>query len=286
MTKLKGKKPQETKPGHFKANIFAESGTGKTWLSLMFPQPYFIDSEGGARLAHYQERLKASGGAYFGPEDGASDPATVLAEIRALSTETHPYKTLVIDSLSKIYNTIITKEAERLGDKDAFGASKKPAVAFVRQLINALDKLEMNVFIICHEKPKWSEGAQTGYEENMWEGLRYELDITLRLLRQGPKRMAKVCKSRLTGFPDGDVFEATYEEIVKRYGKDFIEAPSVPVEMASPEDVAEVERILAVLKIDEKEIGKWHSKAKADSFSEYRKDDINKLIEHLKGKIK
>src|ERR1700760_1975396 len=188
MSKLKGKPPEEVKPGHLKAILFGESGIGKTWLSLMFPTPYYLDAEGGASLKHYQERLKKSGGAYVGPSDGASDPKTILEEIRSLSTERHDYKTLVIDSGSKIYNTLIGREAERLGDKDAFGASKKPAVAFIRSLINALDKLDMNVFIICHEKPKWANGEQAGFEEDMWDKLRYELDLTLRIVRQGNSR--------------------------------------------------------------------------------------------------
>lgn len=285
MTKLKGKEPTQAKTGHLKAIIFAESGVGKTWLSLMFPKPYIIDTEGGAKLRHYQERLKEAGGSYFGPEDGSNDPQTLLAEMKALATEDHPYKTLVIDSLTKPYNTIISKEAERLGDKDAFAASKKPAVAFIRSVINAMDRIEMNIFLICHEKAKWSGGEQSGFEENVWDGLRYEIDLTLRLVRQGPKRKAIVSKTRLTGFPDGDVFDASYEEIVARYGKDFIEADAVPVQLATPEQIAEITGLLDVVKVDEKEITKWHAKAKSDTFAEYRSEDLAKLIVHIKSRI-
>jgi hypothetical protein len=286
-TKLKGKEPTTTiKPGHLKAIIFAESGVGKTWLSLMFPANYFCDIEGGARLSHYQKRLKESGGVYFGPEDGSNDPTTLLTEIRTLGSEKHNFKTLTLDSVTKVYNTIIGKEAERLGDKDAFGASKKPAIAFIRSLINALDKVEMNCFLICHEKAKWSNGEQIGFEENMWDGLRYELDLAIRLVNRGGKRMAIVIKSRLEAFPISDTFEATYEEIVSRYGRDFIEAPAVPVALATAEQIAEINRLLEIVKVDEKEVAKWHSKAKADSFSEYKSEDLQKLINHLKEKVK
>lgn len=284
-TKLKAKPPEQVKPGHLKAVIFAASGVGKTWLSLMFPKPYFIDTEGGAALAHYQNRLKEAGGAYFGPEDGAGDFATIIQEVRALSTEKHDYKTLVIDSGTKPYNTLIGREAERLGDKDAFGASKKPAIAAVRSLIHAIDRLDMNVIINCHEKAKWSNGEQVGFDEDIWDKLRYETDLTLRLVVQAGKRYAIVAKSRLTGFPDSARFEATMEEFESRYGKDYIQAPAVPVALATPEQVEQVAQLLSVLKIDPEDVAKWNVKAKAESFSEYRKDDIEKLIASLNKKF-
>ena len=100
MTKLKAKAPEEVKPGHIKGMLFGASGAGKTWFALSFPAPYFIDTEGGADLNHYMQRLKVAGGSYMGPSDGACDFDTILAQIQALATEKHPYKTLVIDSIT------------------------------------------------------------------------------------------------------------------------------------------------------------------------------------------
>lgn len=265
--------------------IYGESGVGKSYLSLMLPVPYFCDSEGGSKLAHYQKRLEESGGRYFGPEDGSGDLYAIIQEIKTLTTEKHPYKTLVIDSLSKPYNTLISKEAERLGDKDSFGSSKKPAIAAIRTLINAIDRLPMNVVLICHEKILWSNGEQAGYIEDVYEKLRYELDLCLRLVKQGAKRYAIVAKSRLTAFPEGDRFEANYAEIVERYGKDFLEAPAIPVPSATPEQVAEINRLLEIVKVGEKERDAWNTRAKAESFEEYKAEDLEKLIVYLKGKV-
>lgn len=265
--------------------IFAASGVGKTWLSLMLPSPYFVDSEDGAKLPHYQARLKEAGGLYFGVPDGAGDLATITAEVRTLTTEKHDFRTFVLDSGSKPYNTLIGKEAERLGEKDAFGASKKPAVAAIRSLINALDKLPMNVVITCHEKPQWSEGEQTGFVEDIYEKVRYELDLVLRMVKQGPKRYCIVVKSRLTGFPEGDRFEANYQEIVDRYGKDLIEAPATPVALATPDQVIEITHLLETFKVTEKEREAWNTRAKAETFEEYKQEDLAKLIAHIKSKI-
>jgi adenosyl cobinamide kinase/adenosyl cobinamide phosphate guanylyltransferase len=114
-----------------------------------------MDTEGGADLKHYQARLKEAGGAYMGPSDGTLDFQTVLSEIQTLATEKHPYKTLIIDSITKLYQTSISSEAEKLGDKDAFGASKKPAIAYMRRLVAWIDKLDMNVVLIAHEASEW-----------------------------------------------------------------------------------------------------------------------------------
>ena len=76
-SKLKAKDPKDVVPGKIKMMIFGKSGIGKTWISLDFPKPYYIDAEGGARLAHYQAKLAAVGGSYFGVEDAALNDLTV-----------------------------------------------------------------------------------------------------------------------------------------------------------------------------------------------------------------
>lgn len=289
MSKLKAKKPEEVSPGHIKAIIFGEAGVGKTWFSLTFPKPYYIDSEGGARLAHYQKRLTEVGGAYLAPENGASDFDIIIEEIRNLTSEKHPYKTVIIDSLSMPYGAAIAAEGERIlakGNKIAFSNDKRPAVMLSRRLSNALEKIDMNVWIICHEKPKWKNGEQTGYEFDAWEKMGYYMNLILRVSKRAGKRFASVVKSRLTGFPEDDTFELTYEEVAARYGKDFIEAPVKPVALATCEQITEIKRLLEIVQVAEKEKESWNTKAKADNFEEYRADDLAKLIEYLKGKVK
>lgn len=86
----------------------------------------------------------------MGPEEGALDFETVIGQLQALASEDHPFKTVVIDSITKLFNTAVANEAERLGAKDAFGASKKPAVAFMRRLVAWIQRLDMNVVLISH----------------------------------------------------------------------------------------------------------------------------------------
>ena len=195
MSKLKAKDPTESTPARPKIAIFGSYGVSKTWGALSFPNCYFIDVEGGSKEKEYIARLKASGGVYMGPEDGSSSMDTLIEEAKSLATEKHSYKTLVIDSITKAYNNEITAEAERLakaGEKDEFGRHKKPAIQKMKRLMMWLDRLDMNVILIAHEKAKWSNGEQAGFEADMYEKINYDLHLVLRITKQGNRRVARV----------------------------------------------------------------------------------------------
>lgn len=287
MSKLKGKDPKTAEPAHGKAVISGPPGVGKTWTSLDFPRVFYIDTEGGANLDHYTEKLKKSGGVYFGPEDGSLDAGEVIGQIQALATEDHPYKTVVIDSLSKIYNKIIADEQEKLGDKDAFGASKKPAVAFTRRLINWIDRLDMNCLFIAHTKDQWGPGnvGKIGETFDAWEKLAYELNLWLAIEKRGTSRVAVVRKSRLLGFPEGEAVPWSYEEFATRYGRKALEAEPKKITLVSPEQVQAILKLLDVVKISDEEISKWLTKAKVDSWEEMDTAMGEKVINFLKAKV-
>jgi hypothetical protein len=291
MTKLKAKPPGETTPGKTKQLIFGPSGAGKTWYALSYQKPYYIDTEGGADLAHYQKRLADAGGVYMGPSEGTLDFDTVIGQMQALATEKHGFKTLIIDSVTKLYQTRIANEAERLGDKDAFGASKKPAVANMRRMISWAMKLDMNVLFVAHETNEWGLNPKSGQREeigklpDIFDKLIYELDLTLHVQKRGPQRVAIVRKSRLTGFPEGDTFPLEYAEFATRYGKDFIEAESKPIVLATPEQVAEITRLLDVVKLADGEFEKLLTKADAESIAELNSEQAAKTLTWLNKKI-
>jgi hypothetical protein len=253
--------------------------------------PYYLDTEGGADLAHYQERLKRSGGAYLGPKDGTLDFGFVIEQMQALATEKHQYKTLIIDSVTKLYQTAIASEQERLGDKDAFGASKKPAVAGMRRLVNWAMKLDMNIWFVAHDAAEWGVDPKSGQRTeigrvaDVWDKLIYELHLTLQAVKQGPLRFAIVKKSRLTGFPDLERFPLEYGEFASRYGKDYIESDSKQIVMATIDQVAEITRLLSVVKVTESEIEKLWTKAGAESWQELSQDQASSTIAWLKKKI-
>lgn len=290
MSKLKAKDPETAAPSKPKMLIFGKPGVGKTWQALDFPSCYYIDTEGGANLAHYTEKLKKSGGVYMGTEDGSLDFPTVIEQFQSLATEKHQYKTVILDSVTKLFNVAVATEAERLGEKNAFGADKKPAIAFMRRLVAWVNRMDMNVLFIAHSKSEWANDAQgqrveIGQTFDCWDKLEYELHLALEILKTGPARKARVRKSRLLGFPDAEVFEWSYPKFAERYGKDIIEKESHAITLATSEQVAEIEHLLQTVKIDPAKVEKWKTDAGAETFAEFSTDQAAGVIKLLKSKL-
>lgn len=284
-SKLKGVAPTAAQPSKPKILIFGKPGVGKTWTSLDFPSCYYIDTEGGANLKHYTDKLAKSGGLYFGPDQDSQDFATVIEQVQALATEDHPYKTVIIDSISKIFNSEISNEAERLGDKDAFGASKKPAVSLTRRLINWIDRIDMNVILIAHEKPLWGKGEQIGVTFDAYDKLEYELHLCLNIIKTGDSRRAIVKKSRLLEFKDADSFDWSYENFANKYGKEIIEAKGKVTVLSTPEQITELKALMEVVKLPDDQCEKWFKAAGVASFEEMDEDKMLKIIGYVKSKL-
>lgn len=292
-SKLKAVDPKSAEPSKPKILIYGKPGVGKTWTSLDFPSVYYIDSEGGADLPHYTDKLKKSGGAYFGVEHGALSFDSIIEQVQALATEQHTYKTLVIDSITKIFNTAITDEGERLqreGKKNEFGIDKKPAVYQIKRLINWLQRLDMSVILIAHQKPLWGtdkngDRSEIGTTFDCWDKLEYELHLCLQIDKQGNNRVARVKKTRLIGFPDASTFPWSYSDFATLYGKDVIEKKAEALIIATPEQVAEIKQLLELVKLPDDEVGKWFTKAAVTSFEEMDSSKITACITMLKGKL-
>lgn len=287
-SKLKAVDPKEAEPSKPKILIFGKPGVGKTFTALDFPNCFFIDTEGGATRDHYTDKLKKSGGVYLGPEQGSLDFDVVLEQIQALATEKHTYKTLIVDSFTKLYNEFAATMAEKHGDD--FGRDKKEANKPTRRLIRWLSRLDMNVILIAHEKALWGvdgKGNRTeiGVTFDAYEKLSYELDLTLNIVKAGPNRLARIQKSRLLGFPDGDSFPWSYDEFAKRYGKDVMEKAAVQITLASVAQVAEIKGLLEVVKLPEGETDKWLKKAGVEDWPEMDADKMEKCIAALKAML-
>jgi hypothetical protein len=289
-TKLLAVSPESVEPKHPKILIYGPAGVGKTWTALEFPNVFYVDTEGGADLDHYRAKLKASGGGYFGPDQGSLDFETVIGQVEALATEKHHYKTIVFDSVTKLFSAAVSAESERLGKGDVFGASKKAPVRQMARLVNWVNRADLNGIYICHEQALW--GLKDGQREEIgktfdaWSKLEYELHLVLRIGKIGTgenaKRVAYIGKSRLPAFPEGASFPWSYAEFAARYGKDVIEKEAVPVVLATAAQVAEIAALLERVKVPEDWQSKCFKKADIDSWDEMDAAVIAKCIDFLK----
>lgn len=288
MSKLKAVSPKQTEPKKPAILVYGEAGVGKTFTALDFPKVYYVDSERGATNKEYTSKLEKAGGVYFGIEQGSQNFDEVLGQIRALRSEKHEYKTLVIDSFTKLFNTEIGNEQERLkkaGKKDEFGISKKPAIAKARELVGLLSTLDMNVILICHETPNWSEGEQKGVKPDAWDKLLYELDLAFHIRKLGGSRKAFIIKSRIASFPEATSFDWSYNEFASRWGKEVIEREQKPVILATAEQLARVAQLNDTLKTTPEEIDKHLSYGEAAKYEDMATDKIAFVIGRLEAKL-
>ncbi len=292
MAKLRGIKPTEVKK-RLKLLLYGKPGAGKTTAAISFPKPYFVDCERGATNDQYVKLLKERGGAYF----FTNDANELINEIYSLMTEKHDYQTLVIDPLTIIYNqlidtavrTIARQEGKEEYHKDvtAFGRDKLVPNRTIKHLCNLLDRLDMSVVVTSHAKAEWANGGATGRDvADCFNKLEYIFDLAVEVQKRGADRVGVVRKTRIEGFPEGEVFPFCYDEIANRYGRDTLERNAVPIALASQEQVEEIELLLAERKDGAELSDKWLGKQDAENWHEVGAAEIEKAIHFLKNPTK
>jgi hypothetical protein len=285
---LKGIKPEIVVAGKPKIMLSGKPGTGKSFFALNAPAPYLLDTEGGATREQYVKKLIANKGAYMGIEHGSQDFAEVIAQVRELATTKHEYKTLIIDSFSKLYNVEAAAAEERSGSD--FGKDKREADKPTRKLLNWLSRLDMTVILVCHQKDKWiRQGRELIMEGSTFDGykkLDYELDLWLETKLIGQTRLATVVKSRIEGFPVGTDIDLDFASFEKLYGRAVVEGPVKPIVLANAQQVSEIKRLVELLKVPEDEFDKWLTKAQATEVEDLASENADKMLKFLEAKIK
>jgi hypothetical protein len=124
-----------------------------------------------------------------------------------------------------------------------------------------------------------------GQTFDCYKKLDYLFDFVFEIQKRGTNRVGLVKKSRIEAFPDTDTFTFSYDEIAQRYGRHILERDAVAQELASVEQVAEMMRLIDLLKVPVETYQKWLDKATSETWADMQKDSIQKCIDHLKAKI-
>lgn len=276
---LRAKKPEAIQK-RLKALFYGSAGVGKTTAAIQFPKPYLIDTEKGAENDQYTKILQKAGGVVF----QTSDFNELMTEVKALLTEKHEYKTLIIDPLTTLYNDLLDKSAIKNGTE--FGRHYSDANKQIKHLLNLLLRLDMNVIITSHAKNEYGQNMSVlGQTFDCYKKLDYLFDLVFEIQKRGKDRVGLVKKSRIETFPDTEHFPFSYEEIAKRYGKDVLERDAVAQELADEAQVKELVRLIDLIKVPEEVFQKWLDKSSSEKWEEMPKDAIQKCIDHLKSKI-
>lgn len=276
---LKAKKPQMIEQ-RLKALFYGAAGVGKTMAAIQFPAPYIIDTEGSTNKPQYVKAIEKSGGAVLMTVDFDE----MINEVKALLSEKHEYKTLVIDSLTLLYNDLLEKAERKVGTD--FGRHYGEANKRMKQLLNLLFRIDMNVIITSHQKNEYGQNlAILGQTFDCYKKLDYLFDLVFEIQKRGNNRVGIIKKSRIESFPDSEVIPFSYSEIADRYGRHILEKDAVAQELADEDQVKEILRLIDLIKIPEESWQKWLDKANSERWEEMPKDAIQKCIDHLKSKI-
>lgn len=276
---LRGIKPEAVQK-RLKALFYGSAGVGKTTAAIQFPCPYLIDTEKGAENDQYINILKKKNGLIF----QTNDFDELMVEVKALLTEKHPFKTLIIDPLTTLYNDLLDKSGLKNGTD--FGRHYNEANKKIKHLLNLLLRLDMNVIITAHAKNEYGTNMSVlGQTYDCYKKLDYLFDLVFEIQKRGKDRVGVIKKSRITAFPDGETFPFSYEEISKKYGSDVLERDTVAEKLADEYQVKEVMRLVELLKVPPETWQKWLDKSNSEKFEEMPYDAIEKCINHLKSKI-
>lgn len=288
---LRAVKP-EAKEKRLKMFVYGPAGVGKTTAALQFPQAYIIDTEHGTDF--YAESINKSKSAVF----NTLNPDDIKDELRALLTEKHNYKTLIIDPVTQVYNAVQEKWT-RVFEKYAKNEKEEEVQDFgmrywgkvkgdFKGLQRIMLALDMNIIVTSHQKDVYGAGFnKTGVTYDSMRGDDYLFDLVFQVERKNGTLIAHTVKERAEigkqKFPSE--FEWSYENFCKFYGKEIIEKESAPVAMATIEQVARIKSLIEIVKVDESTISQWFMKADVTDWSEMTVEQIGKCVAFLEKKV-
>lgn len=285
-------KTPEAKNKRVKMMVFSPPGLGKTTAAINWPKSVVIDMEHGTD--NYHETIIKNGSVVL----HTTNPDEVKDEIKALLTEKHDYRTIVIDPVTILYQAIQEKwtrifskyaDTEKATELQDFGfrywAKVKSDYKAIMRMLLACD---MNVILTAHQKDVYGEGMKkVGFGSDSMKGDEHIFDYVFQLTMDSKGRRTAITKKERAEvgknkFPQE--FEWSYTNFLIYYGKDALERESTPVPLASPEQVAEVKRLLAIVKVDEQWETDCLTKADVDHWEELTSEKIQKAITFLQNK--
>lgn len=178
--------------------LYGDSGVGKTTLALQFPHTVAIDMEGGTDLY---------GDVYSFDRLNASDANSVTQAIDWLRTENHTYKTLVIDPITILWESLQHKWSDIFLKRNKGGKGFKFEYYDFqmrdwgiiknewRDILRKLIALDMNVVVTARQKILYSDTGMRpiGMTFDGEKSLPYLFDVVVRLYRDEKGRFMGEC---------------------------------------------------------------------------------------------
>lgn len=285
-------KTPEPKNKRVKMMVFSAPALGKTTAAINWPKSVIIDMEHGTD--NYSDTIIKNGSIVL----HTTNPDEVRDEIKTLLTEKHDYRTIVIDPVTILYQSIQEKwtrifskyaDTEKATELQDFGfrywAKVKSDYKAIMRMLLACD---LNVILTAHQKDVYGEGMKkVGFGSDSMKGDEHIFDYVFQLVMDAKgrrtaltkKERAEVGKNR---FPSE--FEWSYKNFCVYYDKEELERPSTPVPLATPEQVSAIKSLLGIVKVEDTFEVDILNKADVDTWEEMTADKIQKTIDFLNKK--
>ena len=287
-------KTPEPQNKRVKMMVFSSPGLGKTTAAINWPKSVIIDMEHGTD--NYHDTIIKNGSVVL----PTTNPDEVKDEIKTLLTENHTFRTVVIDPVTILYQAIQEKwtrifskyaDTEKATELQDFGfrywAKVKSDYKAIMRMLLACD---MNVILTAHQKDVYGEGMKkVGFGSDSMKGDEHIFDYVFQLTMDGQGRRTAITKKERAEvgkakFPAE--FEWSYANFKVYYGAESLEREATPTPLASPESVAEVKRLLGIVKVEDDWETTVLTKADVDNWEELTAEKIAKCIEFLSKRLK
>jgi hypothetical protein len=271
--------------------LWGDSGVGKTTLSLQFPMPVVIDLEGGTDLYGDDfefDVLKAS----------TADEA--MEAVNWLLTNSHQYRTLVIDPVTVFWDALQRKWSDIFLKRNKGSKGYKyefydlqprdwmTIKAELKDFIRKIIRLDMNVVTTARQKVQYADGGFMKAIGETFDGeksLPYLFDTIVRLYRTEDGRFMGEClKDRSNRLPRGE-FEVSYGLFEGLFGKETLARKAKPTVYATDEQKRRIRECTERFGLTPEQVAKRLTVYGADSLDELTEENAQLIIEKLEAAL-
>lgn len=267
--------------------LWGDTGSGKTTFALRFPSPAVIDMEGGTD--HYADSF------HFHRVRTTSAQEAVEA-IDWLLTQQHPYRTLVIDPITILWEALQKKWS------DIFLVRNKGKKSFkhefylndwqdwatvksdLREIMRKILACDMSVVVTARQKLLYPEDGARGNAVEVFDGektLPYLFDTILHLYRRDGKFLAFPIKDR-TGKLPATEFELDYKVFSDAFGAGLNRAAE-PVRLVTPEQILQLRDLIKYAGLSDDQVATRLESYGAESIADLTEGNAALIIRKLEA---
>ena len=280
-----------TRGKRLKLFLWGDSGTGKTTLALQFPQPAVIDLEGGADLY---------GNTFAFDVLRTSTADEVMDGVQWLHTNSHSYRTLVIDPITIYWDSLQKKWSDIFLRRNKGAKGHKfefydlqprdwmTIKAEFKEFIRKLIALDMNVIVTARQKVQYADGGfmqAIGETFDVEKSLPYLFDTIVRLYKDEKGCFMGECmKDRSNRLPS-QPFESSYAVFEECFGQEILGREAQPVAMATDEQKQQIRTYIDQVGMTSEQVAQRLAVYDAESLNELTEEHARTVLHKLNSAL-